>query len=71
MRSWQDIRPGWYEYIIKLDENRWKEHRIEILEWLCNKIDKHERHTVCTWNEYQVKIKFRYQRDYIFCSLRW
>ena len=71
MKRWQDIRPGWYEYVIKLDENRWKENRIEVLEWLCNKIDKHERHTVCTWNESQVKIKFRYERDYIFCSLRW
>ena len=71
MRRWEDIRPGWYEHVIKLDENRWREHRVEVVEWLCDKIENHERHTVCTWDEYQVKIKFRYQRDYIFCSLRW
>ena len=34
MKRWQDIRPGWYEYVIKLDETRWKENRIEVLEWL-------------------------------------
>jgi hypothetical protein len=70
-RHWKDIRPGWYEHVIKLDENRRKEHRIEVIDWLCNKIENYERHTLCTWDEFEVRIKFRYQRDYIFCSLRW
>jgi len=71
MRRWEDIRPGWHEHVIKLDETRRQLHRIEVIEWLCDKIEHHERHTLCTWDEYQVKIKFRYERDYIFCSLRW
>ena len=71
MRSWKDIRPGWYEHVIKLDENRRLEHRHEIIDWLCNKIEKYDRHSIYTWDFFEVRIKFRYQRDYIFCSLRW
>ena len=71
MRSWQDIRPGWHELVIQLDEVNPQPHKIEILEWIDNTIEMHERHCVYTWTDEIVKIKFRYQRDFIIARLRW
>ena len=68
---WEDTRPGWYEIVIRLNEDNPRNHRIEILEWLQDKIDMPDRHTVYTWTTEVFKIKFRYERDYVFARLRW
>lgn len=70
-REWEDIKPGWYEHVIKLDENDPRTHITEIVEWLEKNIQKIERHCMYTWNYDEFKVKFRYDRDYIMCSLRW
>jgi hypothetical protein len=71
MRSWEDIRPGWYEIVIRLDEENPHTHKIEILEWIAKMIEMHDRHCIYTWTDEIVKIKFRYQRDFIMARLRW
>lgn len=70
-RHWKDVRPGWYEIIIQLDEENPHTHRTDILEWIEEKIEMSDRHCMYTWTEEVFKIKFRYQRDYIFARLRW
>lgn len=67
--TWHDTKPGWYE--IELNLNGQPKRYREIVEWLYNTIDKCERH--CRWFQTSVgiKIKFRYERDYIICTLRW
>jgi hypothetical protein len=70
-RNWTDVRPGWHEIIIQLNEYNPHQHRIDILEWLDEHIDMPQRHCVYTWTDKVVKIKFRYQRDYVFARLRW
>jgi hypothetical protein len=70
-RAWKDIRPGWPEIIIQLNEYDPQTHKIEIIEWIEKNIQKVERHCVYTWTENKVRIKFRYERDYIMCRLRW
>lgn len=68
---WEDTRPGWYEIVIRLNEDDPRAHRKEIIEWLQDKIDRPDRHTVETWTTEVFKIKFRYERDYVFARLRW
>lgn len=70
-RHWKDIRPGWHEIVIQLDETNPRTHKIEIIEWIEKSIEMHKRHCVYTWTDEIVKIKFRYQRDYIMARLRW
>lgn len=70
-RHWQDIRPGWHELVIQLDEESPHTHRTDILEWIDSAIEMPDRHCIYTWTEEVVKIKFRYQRDYILARLRW
>lgn len=70
-RHWQDIRPGWHELVIQLDEENPHPHKIEILEWIENTIEMPNRHCAYTWTDKIVKIKFRYQRDFILARLRW
>ena len=70
-RHWQDIRPDWHELVIQLDEENPHPHKIEILEWIENTIEMPNRHCVYTWTDKIVKIKFRYQRDFILARLRW
>ena len=70
-RHWKDIRPGWHEMIIQLNEENPHPHKVEIIEWIENTIEMPSRHCVYTWTDKVVKIKFRYQRDYILARLRW
>lgn len=70
-REWKDIKPGWYELIINLNENDPRTERIEIIEWLETNIEKTYRHCIYTWGYDEFRIKFRYQRDYVFARLRW
>jgi len=70
-RHWKDIRPGWYEIIIQLNEENPHPHKIEIIEWIDKTIEMPDRHCVYTWTDQVVKLKFRYQRDYVFARLRW
>ena len=67
--TWEDTKPGWHE--IELNLNGQPKRYREIIEWLYNTIDKCERH--CRWFQTSmgIKIKFRYERDYIVATLRW
>jgi hypothetical protein len=67
--TWHDTKPGWYE--LELNLNGQPKRYREIIEWLYNTIEKCERH--CRWFETTngIKIKFRYERDYILAVLRW
>ena len=67
--TWHDTKPGWYE--VKLNLNGQEKRYVEVLKWLYTTIDNPERH--CRWfeNTVGISIKFRYERDYIMCMLRW
>ena len=70
-RHWKDIKPGWYEIIIQLNEENPHPHKIEIIEWIDKTIQMPDRPCVYTCTDQVVKLKFRYQRDYVFARLRW
>jgi len=67
--TWHDTKLGWYEVDLNLN-GQIKRYR-EVVKWLYDTIDKPERH--CRWFESTngISIKFRYERDYILCVLRW
>lgn len=67
--TWHDTKPGWHQLELNLN-GQVKRYR-EVIEWLYEIIDKPERH--CRWFQTSVgiKIKFRYERDYILATLRW
>lgn len=70
-KSWKDIKPGWFEVIISLEVNNSEKKMREIIEWMYNNVDKCERHARWTTTNSSIKIKFRHERDYILCTLRW
>jgi len=75
-RGWTETNPGWHEVIIWHNDDDWilqnaqKKH-VEILIWLYDNIDKCERH--CRWchTPGTTRVKFRYERDYIWFNLTW
>ena len=70
-KHWKDIRPGWHELVIHLNEEDPHPHKIEIVEWIEKSVQMPDRHCIYTWTDEIVKIKFRYQRDYVLARLRW
>ena len=73
-KEWANIKPGWYEHTIGLptivtnaDFVTWY---ADILDWLYDSIDNCEQH--CRWTfDDKFRVKFRYERDYVLCALRW
>lgn len=67
--TWLDTKPGWHE--IELNLNGHPKRYYEVIDWLYTSIDNCERHARWFESAYGIKIKFRYERDYILCTLRW
>jgi hypothetical protein len=72
-KGWDDTNRGWHELIVKVEGPT---KHMEIVQWLYEHVDKPENH--CRWvylslldNECISKIKFRYERDYIWARLKW
>jgi len=70
-RHWKDIRTGWHELVIELNEVDPLDQRKEVIDWILTNIQKPDRHCLYTWSHAEFKIKFRYERDYILARLRW
>jgi hypothetical protein len=69
--DWENIKPGWHEIVIKLDEHDPIPQRIELVDWILRNIQNPDRHCLYTWSHDEFLIKFRYERDYILARLRW
>lgn len=68
-RGWENTKPGWYEVSVNINGTIKK--YADVLRWLKEHIDMHERH--CRWI-YQgdtMDVKFRYQKDYVWFNLTW
>jgi hypothetical protein len=74
-RGWLETTPGWHEVRVNyLGHVNWiaiQEKHDEVITWLYANIDKCERH--CRWNvtPQGTRVKFRYERDYIWFNLTW
>jgi len=72
--GWENTKPGWRELVIPI---RNESHWTSIVKWMHENLDKCERH--CRWimtyddttSAFTFKIKFRYERDFMWCRLRW
>lgn len=74
-KDWKDVNPGWYEYRIPIADFATDQELLsyyhEILKWLYDNIPNCERHARWGLIDYEFCVKFRYERDYILCALRW
>ncbi len=73
-KEWANIKPGWHEHVISLPviitHSDFVSWYADILDWLYDNIDNCERH--CRWTfDDKFRVKFRYERDYLLCVLRW
>ncbi len=69
--GWDNTNPGWHEFHINAPDVYSEDFYQEVFDWLYNSIDKCERHVRWKFTLDKVLVKFRYERDYIYCSLRW
>jgi|APFre7841882654_1041346.scaffolds.fasta_scaffold292112_1 hypothetical protein len=76
--NWQETKPGWYEAVVIHNGTTYQaQHRKhdEVVQWLYDNIDMCERH--CRWavdpsnNPNATRVKFRYEKDYMWFKLRW
>lgn len=70
-KSWQDMKPGWYELEINFDEDKEDEFCSEFLLWLYERVDLCERHALWMVSTGKIRLKFRHERSFILCNLRW
>jgi len=78
-KDWADIKPGWYTHTIKIPNmtaSEFENWYTQVVNWIYS-IDNCEKH--CRWilnfpigrGFRGISIKFRYERDYLLCVLRW
>lgn len=74
-KHWHDNKPGWYEYHIDIadytDDKEFLAFYHEIVKWIYDNIPECERHARWGLIDYKFCVKFRYERDFILCALRW
>ncbi len=66
-KGYYDTNPGWYEHTIHTNI---KDNHIEALNWLYENINNPEKH--CRWCSFNDRfcVKFRYEKNYVWFSLR-
>jgi hypothetical protein len=74
-KDWVDIKPGWHEHKINLPEILTQPDFVnwysDKLDWLYKNVDNCEQHCRWMFDDGKFCIKFRYERDYLLCVLRW
>lgn len=71
---WDDNKNiGWHEYRIGISVHSYDfvNRYCAIVGWLEKNIPMHYRHARWTTDEEGIKVKFRYERDYLLFVLRW
>ncbi len=75
-KGWDNDKPGWY--LVNVDHKQSgvypllsREAQVNIVHWLYNNIDNCEKH--CRWTiTYDVtRVRFRYEKDALWFSMRW
>ncbi len=77
-----DLRPthwyvnekdGWYAFELPFKQyaDHYPDLYNEIVDWMYANLDKPERHARWHINSMHIRVKFRYERDYLRFVLRW
>lgn len=69
-KGWENTNMGWYETAVVFDPNG-HVHYTDLLDWLYNQIDNCEKHSRWGFVDGIWKVKFRYERDFIWFRLVW
>lgn len=71
---WSD-HEKWHEYILGIPESityfeltkLWE----EVYNWIVTNVSGYKKHARWSMKPYYIKVKFRYERDYLMFVLRW
>ena len=77
-----DLRPthwymnekmGWYEYVFPFKEYSigYSDRYNDIVDWILEHLDKPYHHVRWHVNNMHIRVKFRYERDYLRFVLTW
>jgi len=68
-RGYDNTNPEWFEHIVYFDPSTGDRRHDEVVKWLYDKIDHCERHA--RWARFYdcTRVKFRYERDYLWFKL--
>lgn len=66
-KTYELTNPNWYEHVVPAGST---EAKIAIIQWLYDNVDNPEKH--CRWCsfKYSVRVKFRYEKNFIWFRLR-
>jgi hypothetical protein len=71
----ENKQTGWYQYDYPNDKTLYSYNFIrkycDIVYWIQENIPMHYRHTRWTADEERIRVRFRYERDFIMFTLRW
>ncbi len=77
-KGWEHTNPGWHEFTITNTHFdgwhstvKFEEKYQEVVQWLYDHIDNCERHARWILLQESIRVKFRYEKDYAWCALRW
>lgn len=72
-RHWTDHK--WHEIKLSLDHistlSEKYDYCNEILSWIIENIEGYQRHSRWDMTFEGIRVKFRYERDYLIFTLRW
>jgi hypothetical protein len=75
-KDWNDDHPGWHQHKINapdefVSHSEFVNWYNDIVDWLYSNIQNCERHCRWAFEDKAICIKFRYEKDYLLCALRY
>ena len=69
----ENEKMGWYQYSFEIDQysHNYIDRYNDIVDWILVSIDKPERHVRWHINNSHIRVKFRYEKDYLRFVLTW
>lgn len=69
-RGWENTNPKWFEHSVPITNILYADqlHK-EVLHWLFKKMDRCLRHARWIRLDNEIRVKFRYERDYLWFKL--
>ena len=70
-----DKNTGWHLCRVPVDEgfnsDQFEALYMEIVDWIYANVDHCQRHARWRWQDDDILVRFRYERDFLVFSLRW
>jgi hypothetical protein len=70
---WECVKPGWHEVVLYAEEpgeDVFLRYQAAV-KWITDNVQGHHKHCIWMYDDYYLKCKFRYERDYLWFKLTW